>query len=721
MSAASQLAEALGARANGSGWTARCPAHEDSNPSLSISEGEGDKVLVKCHAGCSQEAVIAALRELGLWAGVNSTTGLTVAALAAAKGLPEALLRESGFSDDNNINGHAVIRMEYRDEFGEIVCTRYRGSVEKGPARFWFRKGDKQQLFGRWRLRGGEPVIVVEGETDTVALWAGGFNAIGVPGAEAWNDKRFAPQMEDCPLLYVHVEPDEGGDKFMAAFRRSTLRPRVRFFTVPKPAKDPCELRARAGDGAFKGIIDQLLRDADEPAAEPEEDQAQLPPGVSDDELALRFTERHGEKLCYVPAWDRWLIWDGKRWAHDEKKRVFDLARALCRDVLTEQLAGDKLTQPQTKALRHRLGSAVTVYALVRLAGSDPRHAVAVKQLDADPWVLNTPGGILDLRTGELAAHDPAALHTKITAAIPGGECPLFRSTLERVQPDPTVRDYLQRLAGYGMTGSSRDHVLAFWHGHGRNGKGTIVHAIRRAFGDYGLEIPAETLMESHHERHLTEIAVLHGARLVVGSEIDSGRRWNESRLKRLTGGDPISARYIGKDLFEFEPTHTLVIVGNAKPGLRSVDEAIRARMHLVEFTVTIPVAERDTTLPERLASEYGGILAWALEGCLDWQADGLAPPKAVQTATAAYLLGEDMLQAWADECCERGGQLTLAAAHRSYRQWCERNGAIVLGRNTFADHLEARGFKKAVDSHSKGAVFTGISLPVREDPRCPE
>jgi putative DNA primase/helicase len=441
------------------------------------------------------------------------------------------------------------------------------------------------------------------------------------------------------------------------------------------------------------------------------------PPGSSDDELALRFTTRHEKDLRYVPAWDRWLIWDGKRWAHDEKRRVFDLSRALCREVLTEQLCSQVITDTQKKALRNRLGSATTVYALVRLAGSDPRHAVSVKQLDADPWELNTPGGILNLRTGRMRPHDPGALHTKITAATPNGDCPLFRRILERVQPDETIRDYIQRVAGYALTGSSRDHALSFWHGGGRNGKGTVIHAIRRALGDYGLEVPAETLMESSHDRHLTEIAVLHGARLVVGSEIDTGRRWNESRLKRLTGGDPISARYIGKDLFEFEPTHTLVIIGNAKPGLRSVDEAIRSRMHLVPFEVTIPAAERDTTLTERLEAEYGGILAWALKGCTAWQSTGLAPPPKVQQATEAYLVGEDMLATWIDECCKPGGQVTLGAAHRSYREWCERNGAIVLGRNGFSDQLASRGYSRTAD-RTRAVVFVGISLPIRPDPR---
>lgn len=440
------------------------------------------------------------------------------------------------------------------------------------------------------------------------------------------------------------------------------------------------------------------------------------PVGLSDDELASRFTERHCNDLRYVAAWDRWLIWEGTRFAHDERRRVFDLVRALCRDVLDEHLKDPACTESQRRALRNRLGSAATIWAVARLAGTDPRHAASPDQLDADPWSLNTPAGILDLRTGQMRPHDQMELHTKVTAATPGGDCPQFLATLKRAQPDPLVREYLQRFCGYALTGSSREHVLAFWHGGGRNLKGTIAHAIRRAMGDYGLEIAAETLMESHHDRHPTELAVLRGARFVVGSEVDTGRSWNESRLKRLTGGDPISARYIGKDLFEFEPSHTLLIVGNSKPGLRQVDEAIRSRLHLVEFAVTIPEAERDTAMPEKLVAEYGGILNWALTGCIDWNARGLPAPESVKVSTAAYLAGEDMIQSWVDECCERGGQITLKAAHSSYRDWCASSRAIVLGRNAFGDQLEARGFKRGTDSRSRQPYFAGLSLPVPLD-----
>lgn len=274
MSAAAEIAAALGAKANGHGWTARCICHEDTTPSLSIAEGDGGKVLVKCHAGCEQSALVNALRERGLWP-ESSDDGLSVAKLATAKGLPESLLRESGFSDDT-YKGRAVIRMEYRGADRKIICTRYRGSIEKGgkDQRFWFRPGNKQQLFGLWRLR-PEDLILVEGETDTIALWTAGFNAIGVPGAEAWRDSRFADFLKNCPTVYVHVEPDVGGEKFRANFEASKLRDRVRFFTVAPAAKDPCELRARARE-AFRPAIEALIRDA-RPAAKPPAEETRSP------------------------------------------------------------------------------------------------------------------------------------------------------------------------------------------------------------------------------------------------------------------------------------------------------------------------------------------------------------------------------------------------------------------------------------------------------------
>lgn len=236
---AATVRKRLGAK----GSNACCPAHEDKQASLSISESQAGKVLLKCHAGCSQHAVIEALQVRGIWPKPEAK-GLTIEQLAAAKSLPEKLLRESGFVDDE-VKGRPVVRMDYRGADGKVSCVRYRGSLGAngdGP-RFWFRRGDKQQLFGLWRLRVAEPVILVEGETDSIALWAAGFNALGVPGADAWHDSRFAEVMAQCPIIYVHIEPDAGGEKFRASLERSRLRARMKFFTVAPAAKDPCELR----------------------------------------------------------------------------------------------------------------------------------------------------------------------------------------------------------------------------------------------------------------------------------------------------------------------------------------------------------------------------------------------------------------------------------------------------------------------------------------------
>ena len=159
---------------------------------------------------------------------------------------------------------------------------------------------------------------------------------------------------------------------------------------------------------------------------------------------------------------------------------------------------------------------------------------------------------------------------------------------------------------------------------------------------------------QSNHDRHPTDLAGLRGARLVTAVETEEGRRWAESRIKSLTGGEKISARFMRQDFFEFLPQFKLIIAGNHKPGLRSVDEAIRRRFNLIPFTITIPPSERDELLPERLKAELPGILAWMIRGCTDWLERGLSPPQMVTEATAAYLESEDAVAAWIEDCAAR-------------------------------------------------------------------
>ena len=277
------------------------------------------------------------------------------------------------------------------------------------------------------------------------------------------------------------------------------------------------------------------------------------------------------------------------------------------------------------------------------LAQSDRVHAATVDQWDADPWLLNTPDYVIDLRTGVQRTHSPEDYITRLAAVSPGGECPTWHAFLDRVTAgDKELQSFLQRVAGYSLTGITTEHALFFLYGKGANGKSVFVNTIAGILADYHKTAPIETFTAAHGDRHPTDLAMLRGARAVTATETEEGRKWAESRIKALTGGDRISARFMRQDFFEYTPQFKLIIAGNHKPGLRSVDEAIRRRFNLVPFTVTIPPDERDPKLTEKLKAEWPGILQWMVEGCLEWQRIGLAPPKVVAEATAAYLEAED-------------------------------------------------------------------------------
>jgi putative DNA primase/helicase len=351
----------------------------------------------------------------------------------------------------------------------------------------------------------------------------------------------------------------------------------------------------------------------------------------------MSFADRHSGDLRYVAALGKWLHWTGKRWQHDETLIARHCARLICRAASAEC---------NNKA-RNIIASAKTVAGVERLAQADPRLAATLDQWDADPWLLNTPSETIDLRTGEGKPHDPADYLTKITGVAPSvlDPCPNWKSFLDRITDSRTeLPKYLQRMAGYALTGSTREHALFFCYGLGANGKTTFINAITAAAGDYHRAAQIETFTASNHDRHPTELAGLRGARLVTAIETEEGRRWAESRIKTLTGGDKVEARFMRQDFFEYTPQFKLIIAGNHKPGLRSVDEAIRRRFNLIPFTVTIPPGERDETLPAKLNAELPGILAWMIDGCLDWQERGLAPPEIVTEASAER---PSLLLAW--------------------------------------------------------------------------
>jgi putative DNA primase/helicase len=435
-------------------------------------------------------------------------------------------------------------------------------------------------------------------------------------------------------------------------------------------------------------------------AADEPEDRA---PHFSDESLALAFAERHADDLRFVAKFGQWFSWTGQYWRLDDTLHAFDLSRVICREAAASCNKENTATG---------LASAKTVASVERLAKADRRLAATADQWDTDPWLLNTPGGVIDLRTGHMRAHRPDDYMTKITSVSAEGVCPIFRTFIDRITGgDLDLANYLKRLFGYGLTGITREHALAFLYGRGANGKSVLLGTVAGIMGDYHTTAPIETFTASHGDRHPTDLAGLMGARLVTASETEEGRRWAESKIKTLTGGDPVKARFMRQDFFQFVPQFKLIIAGNHKPGLRSVDEAIRRRLHLVPFTVTIPPEERDPELAVKFKAEWSGILGWMVEGCLEWQRDGLSPPESVKAATADYLNAEDAVAGWIADYCEQVPSAFEATVdlYQSFTAWCESSGEFAGARKHFREKLILQKLIEKNTSVARG--FVGLRL----------
>jgi putative DNA primase/helicase len=424
----------------------------------------------------------------------------------------------------------------------------------------------------------------------------------------------------------------------------------------------------------------------------------------SENALATRFIDAHAESVRHVVA-SRWLEWGEGRWRPDEKLHLLTLARQFCRSAAMQMKA------------RNQVQNGKTIASILNLARSDPRIVVTADELDADPWLLNTPGGTVELRTGQMREHRREDLITKATAVAPGGDCPRWLAFIDRVTgQDQSLAAFIQRALGYALTGSIREECLFFLHGRGGNGKSVLLNTVASILEDYHRAAPIEAFTESRTDRHPTELAGLRGARLVTAIETEEGRRWNEARIKALTGGDRIAARFMRQDFFEYTPQFKLLIGGNHRPSLRTVDEAIRRRVNLVPFTVTIPPEERDLGLKEKLKAEWPGILQWMIEGCVAWQRDGLDPPDAVREATREYLAAEDAISLWLETCCviSPHAQVGSTALFQSWAAWADAAREPVGTQKLFSEKLEAR-FKK--QKMEKGMYFIGLTVGEEADP----
>ena len=429
---------------------------------------------------------------------------------------------------------------------------------------------------------------------------------------------------------------------------------------------------------------------------------------------AERFVVRHSEDVRYCFPWRKWLVWTGARWERDDTGHVHRLAKETVRGIYQEAAAAED--EDRRKALaRHATHSEAEskIKGMVELAKSEV--PVSPDDLDADPWRLNVPNGTVDLRTGELQSHRREDMQTKMAGAEyrPEAGAPTWASVLERVLPNPEVRTFFKKLCGYALSGDVSEHILPVLYGTGANGKSTVLNALLEAVGEYGMQA-APDLLIAKRGSHPTEVADLFGMRAVASIEVEDGRRLAEALVKSLTGGDRIRARRMRQDFWEFDPTHTAFLSTNHKPEIRGTDNAIWRRIRLIPFTETIPPEEQDKKLPEKLRAELSGILAWAVQGCLEWQREGLEAPDEVRKATGRYRAEMDVIGAFVRECCvvEPGCRESAEQVYKTYKDWCENSGEKPTTRLKFDERLRERGAFEVRRSGKNGArEWHGLEL----------
>lgn len=427
---------------------------------------------------------------------------------------------------------------------------------------------------------------------------------------------------------------------------------------------------------------------------------------LTEDGLARVFVRNRVAELRFAHDVGRWFKWDGQRWQPQNTQLAFHMARIECRSHNTDG-----------KAV---LAKASTAYAIEKFARADPRVALVGDEFDTNAFLIATGTGTVDLRTGTMRKADPADLITRSTLVAPEeGEPKLWMQFLDQVtRQDKDLQRFLQTVAGYCLTGSTKEEVLFFLYGVGGSGKSTFVNALLEIFADYGTSAAMETFVASKYDQHPTDLAAMRGFRMVVASETQSGRSWNEQRLKTLTGGDVVKARFMRQDFFDYRPNFKLVVMGNHRPILHNVDSSLRRRFRIVPFMYQ-PKAP-DLELKAKLRGEYPKILHWAIEGCLIWQREGLVIPKCVQEETSLYFESSDMFADWIDLCCDIKG--TYAASNsdlfKSWSGYCTDIGESAGSSRTHADRLNEMGLRRIKNTNGvRGRGFLGIRLkPSAED-----
>lgn len=717
-------------------WTARCPAHEDKNPSLSIGEGQDGKILLTCHAGCTAESIVQAvgcsMKDMfpdgGQSSGRNgrppapqrrntapaySSADLAIAAaersIKGRMGAEWSLVEASEYVDSSHSHCMSVCRFEPDDASGKTFLPI--GRWEDG-----WRIGDppgRLPLYRGCEVNTDDTVFIVEGEK---AADAG--NGIGLCTVTSAHGSSSAKK-SDWSVLAGHdvvlvPDNDEAGEKYVndvgAILANLEPAPALRILRLedlPDGGDVFDRIQRNREAGASDDEIARALRSAAESAAAwtpPAEEPKPQSYNLTDIGNGERLVELHGHDLRHCKHLGGWFEYDGSRWRLDCTGEVDRRAKDTIRAMMAEATAIPD-DDRRAKLIKHALRSEGNqrVKAMIERARREKPVAVMHDAFDRDPWLLNISNGSLDLRTGALRPHAREDLIRGIARVQfdPDARSRAWEDVLDAsTGGDTEVQAYLARAVGYSLTGDTREDALFLIHGPGATGKSTFLEAVKGMLGSYGKSLSFAVLTSRRAGSGPSpELACLDGARAVFASESPRGQEFNAALLKSLTGGETISVRHLHKPVFEFRPTFKIWLACNDLPWLDGGDSGVWRRMNLVPFRHRIAASRMDRGLRQRLQSpeSRAAILAWAVRGLADWEKGGLRPPAVIREATAAYEGASDPFQEFLDERCDlvpeawESNTILLSAL----RDYLHSRGAPMCSPESIGARLSRMGFEK--------------------------
>lgn len=738
-----------------------CPCHRDKNGSLSVCfNDDRSKILLKCFAGCNVKDIV---KELGfaltdlfrdasrpgapldtppLSSGQSKHSHskskqkqkkefrpgvMTVERMSKLKHLPLEFLLKLGLRNESGKSLGQYIAIKYRDAEGNALDLGRKRLYDKASDGMFWKRGCTPTVYGLWYLKRVRELgwcVLVEGESDCWTLWHHKIPALGAPGADMI-EKIEADHLIGVRQIWLFIEPDKGGETFRAKVpqRLYDIGWRGELFELTLPGfKDPSDLHVKGGydefERVFRAALDSKKHIVWEPPADPEDPTPAYGMAATDLGNAERLVLRFGDRIRWCEEWKRWLVWDGIRWCIDRDCSIQRLATHTVRKIYQE--LAKCLNGKREEIFKHakRSENKDRIRAMIELSKSQEGVPIMSEKLDNHAMLLTVKNGVVDLKTGALLPTRPDYYLTRLAPINydSSATCPTWEKFLHRIMDgDAEMVRFLQRAAGYSLTGLCTERCFFLLWGIGKNGKSTFLETLQALLGDYSLRTPTATLMVQRNAasgaQASPDVARLKGARFVTASETEAGQMLAESKIKDLTGQDTISARHLFGDLFDFVPEFKLWLCTNHKPIIRGTDDAIWDRVKLIPFTVRIPPEEQDKNLGRRLLGELPGILQWAIKGCLDWQKNSMEFPEKVDAAIQEYREEMDLLGDFMEECCalDPTFECNNSELFKAYRRFCEEHSQSVMHHKAFTQRLREKGLQQI--RKTKERIWKGIRL----------